>query len=157
MVSLLLLLLPAGLVAAFTCLGYGLSTLVKARRRRAGRAMWLRGVAGLLGAVAVAVYTLGLLCLAGAVLDTEDGGAGSTPFPPCRVPGQPERATGVVDYSVDYVPVRFVCETEDGRYSADSVPGFVNPAAFGSGLAAAVCAGAAALGAGGRARRIPTG
>lgn len=52
----------------------------------------------------------------------------------------------VVDYRVDHVPVRFVCELQDGTDdAAESVPDHVNPAVLGCGLAAAVCAGAAAL------------
>lgn len=50
----------------------------------------------------------------------------------------------VVDYTVSYVPLGFVCETTGGGgYDSGSVPGYVNPAALGFGLAgvAAVAAG----------------
>lgn len=108
--------------------------------------MWLRSLAAILGAVAAALYTWGLLHVAGAVIDAEDGGADSSPLRPCRTPGQWERALHVVDYTVDYVPLRFVCETKGGgSYAAESVPGYVNPGVLGSVLAAAGCAGAAAL------------
>jgi hypothetical protein len=59
---------------------------------------------------------------------------------------------------VDYLPLRFVCETGDGgRYATDAVPGHVNPSVFGFALAAAVCAGAAALESERRAGRAPAG
>ncbi|WP_328927622.1 hypothetical protein OG429_25745 [Streptomyces sp. NBC_00190] len=146
MALLLLLLIPAGLVAAFGLFGYGLVTLGRTGRRRTGRPVWKRGLAALLAGVAAAFYTWGLLYVAGAVVDAEDGGTDSSPLRPCRTPGQWERALTVVDYTVDYVPLRFVCETTGGgRYAAESVPGYINPAALGFALAAAVCAGAAAL------------
>ncbi|WP_406270431.1 hypothetical protein OHT93_18665 [Streptomyces sp. NBC_00191] len=146
MVMLLLLFIPVGLVAAFAFVGYGFGSLGRAGHRRAGREVWLRSLAAILGAVAAALYTWGLLHVAGAVLDAEDGGADASPLRPCRTPGQWERALRVVDYTVDYVPLRFVCETKGGgSYAAESVPGYVNPAVLGSVLAAAACAGAAAL------------
>ncbi|MFG2980690.1 hypothetical protein ACGFYQ_05445 [Streptomyces sp. NPDC048258] len=146
MALLLLLLVPAGLVAGLGLLGYGFVTLGRVGRRRTGDRVWHRGLAALLGAVAVAFYTWGLLHVAGAVVDAEDGGTDSSPLRPCRTPGQWERALTVVDYTVDYVPLRFVCETTGGgRYAAESVPGYVNPAVLGFALAAVVCAGAAAL------------
>ncbi|MGW1490559.1 hypothetical protein [Streptomyces sp. NPDC002402] len=146
MVMQLLLFIPVGLVAAFAFVGYGFGSLGRAGHRRAGREVWLRSLAAILGAVAAALYTWGLLHVAGAVLDAEDGGADSSPLRPCRTPGQWERALRVVDYTVDYVPLRFVCETKGGgSYAAESVPGYVNPAVLSSVLAAAACAGAAAL------------
>ncbi|MFF8192280.1 hypothetical protein ACF05L_15795 [Streptomyces bobili] len=43
-------------------------------------------------------------------------------------PGQEERASTVVDYTVSYVPLRFVCETSGGgSYASDTVPDYVNP------------------------------
>ncbi|MFE9636191.1 hypothetical protein [Streptomyces sp. NPDC006463] len=156
MALLLLLLIPAGLVAAFGFFGYGLVTLGRIGRRRTGPPVWQRGLAALLAGVAAAFYTWGLLHVAGAVVDAEDGGTDSSPLRPCRTPGQWERALTVVDYTVDYVPLRFVCETTGGgRYAAESVPGYVNPAVLGFALAAAVCAGAAAVGSERRAREDP--
>lgn len=146
MALLLLLLLPALPLLTLGLLGYGIAPL---RRRR-----WHRTLAALLGACAAGLYTWGLLHVAGAVLAAADGGAGSSPLLPCRSPGQEERASHVVDYTVDYVPLRFVCETTGGgSYAAESVPGYVNPAVLGFALAAAVCGGAGALGA---RRRTPT-
>jgi hypothetical protein len=154
MVLLLLLFIPAGLVTAFAFVGHGFATLGRFGLRRAGREVWFRCLASFLGAVAVALYTWGLLLVAGAVLEAEDGGTDSSPLRPCRTPGQWERALTVVDYTVDYVPLRFVCETTDGgSYVAESVPGYVNPAVLGFALAATGCAGAAAFEPERRARR----
>jgi len=97
----------------------------------------LRGLAVLAGTAAVAVYTWGLLHIAGAVLEAEDGGTGSAPLPPCR---SSEQAVHVVDYSVSYVPLSFVCELKDGGgYTAEVVPAYVNPVALGLALTAAGC------------------
>ncbi|MFF3460500.1 hypothetical protein ACFYXH_40730 [Streptomyces sp. NPDC002730] len=146
MALLLVLVIPAGLISFCTLVGYGLGTLGRVGLRRADRQRWLRSSAALLGAVAAALYTWGLLHVAGSVLDAEDGGTGSSPLRPCRTPGQWERALSVVDYTVDYLPLRFVCETKDGgTYAAESVPGYVNPAVLGFALATAVSLGAAAF------------
>ncbi|MFI0511998.1 hypothetical protein RKD19_005102 [Streptomyces canus] len=102
----------------------------------------LRGLAVSAGLVALAVYAWGLLHLAGAVLEAEDGGAGSAPLLPCRGNAQ---AVHVSDYSVGFLPLSFDCElTGGGSYSAGAIPGYVNPVALGSALAAAACAIAAA-------------
>ncbi|MEV6794396.1 hypothetical protein AB0M87_20940 [Streptomyces sp. NPDC051320] len=148
MVSLLLLLIPVGLIAAFGFTGYGFGTLGRIGPRQAGREVWFRCAAALLGAASVAVYTWGLLMLGLTVLDAEDQGPGSAPLPPCRAPGPWERTANVVGYTVDYLPLRFVCETKDGGSygAADAVPGYVGPAALGFALAAVACAGAAAFG-----------
>ncbi|MFB7178051.1 hypothetical protein ACFCYI_10140 [Streptomyces sp. NPDC056257] len=148
MALLLLLLVPAAPVVALGLLGYGIGTL--------GRRGWNRNVAALLGAVAAGFHAWGLLHVAGAVVEAEDGGASSSPLPPCRTPGPQERAAKVVDYSVDYVPLRFVCETTGGgSYAAESVPGYVNPTVAGLVLASAVCAVVPALVSGRRAARSP--
>ncbi|MDT0466906.1 hypothetical protein [Streptomyces gibsoniae] len=142
----LLLLIPAGLAVPFALAGHGLGTLGRVGLRGADRRTWIRGGATLLGGVAAALYTWGLLLIALAVRDADDGGTGSSPLRPCRTPGQWERALTVVDHTVDYVPLRFVCETKDGgRYAAESVPGYVNPAVLGFAPAAVGCAAAAAL------------
>ncbi|WP_171168621.1 hypothetical protein [Streptomyces sp. I05A-00742] len=142
----LLFLVPAGLIFVFALAGYGLGTLGQAGLRSADRGRWLRSGTAVLGAGAVALYTWGLLHVAVAVWDAEDHGAGSSPSPSCRTPGQEERASAVVGYGVDYLPLRFLCETTGGgSYDPESVPGYVNPAALGFALATAVCAGAAAL------------
>ncbi|MEU9082283.1 hypothetical protein [Streptomyces sp. NPDC048357] len=148
MALLLLLLIPATPVVALGLLGYGLGTLGRRGRHR--------NAAALLGAVAAGFYTWGLLHVAGAVVEAEDGGASSSPLLPCRTPGQEERAARVVDYSVDYLPLRFVCETTGGgSYAAESVPGHVNPAVAGLVLAAAGCAVVPALVSGRRTAKSP--
>ncbi|MYT06111.1 MULTISPECIES: hypothetical protein [Streptomyces] len=97
----------------------------------------LRGTAVLAGSGAVAVYVWGLLHLAGAFLEAEDGGTGSAPIPPCR---GDDRAVHVIDYSVSFTPLSFDCEmTGGGSYTADVIPAYVNPAAVGFALAAAGC------------------
>jgi hypothetical protein len=102
----------------------------------------LRGFATLAGLVALVMYTWGLLHLAGAILEAEDGGAGSAPIPPCR--GN-EQAVHVIDYSVSYFPLSFDCEMKGGgSYPAEVIPGYVNPVAVGSALAAVGCAIASA-------------
>lgn len=64
--------------------------------------------------------------------------------PPCRFSPQAEH---VVGYTVDYVPLRFVCETTDsGGFDAKSVPGYVNPVALGFALASVLCGAALAVG-----------
>ncbi|GGR88857.1 hypothetical protein GCM10010252_29650 [Streptomyces aureoverticillatus] len=139
MLFLLLLLALAGLIAVFGFVGYGCGTLGRVGLRRADRETWLRSCAALLCAAAVALYTLGLLGVAGAVMTAEDGGTDSAPIRSCRTPGWQERtaADGIVGYTVDYVPLRFLCETNDGgSYATGAVPGYVNPAAFGFALAA---------------------
>ncbi|MFJ8142164.1 hypothetical protein [Streptomyces sp. NPDC096013] len=96
--------------------------------------MVLRKLALAAGLAAFALYLWGLLCLLGAVVQAADGGADSSPVLPCRTtngeadgPADP-RAAHVVDYSVDFVPLRFVCElTGGGSYATDTVPGYVNP------------------------------
>ncbi|MFI0897283.1 hypothetical protein [Streptomyces sp. NPDC020983] len=144
-------LLPGCPIAALALAGYGLG---RHRLRQAGLQERLRSLAALLGAVAAAVCTVGLLCLTGAILETDDSGADSSPLLPCRVAGHPERAAHVTGYRVEYVPLRFVCETADGGgYRAAAVPGWVNPAAAGFALAAVVCACAAAVEGERRARR----
>ncbi|MFF9215716.1 hypothetical protein [Streptomyces viridosporus] len=104
----------------------------------------LRGTAALAGACALAVYAWGLLGVAGAWMEAEDGGTDSAPVRSCRTPGWLERSAAGVEitgYRVSVVPLGFVCETSDGgSYDNGDVPGYVNPAALGLALAAAVCA-----------------
>ncbi|MEU8779712.1 hypothetical protein [Streptomyces sp. NPDC048606] len=132
MVPLLLLLVPAALVGTCFLLGSAFTGFVRAGSRGGGRGTRPRALAALLGACAAGCYAWGLLHVAGAVLETEDGGAGSSPPAPCRIPGREARAETFVDYAVTYVPLRFVCETADGGgYVGDSLPAYVNPVAFG--------------------------
>ncbi|PPS83202.1 hypothetical protein [Streptomyces sp. MH60] len=104
----------------------------------------LHALAAFAGAAAVAAYAWGLLHVTGAVM-ASDGGAGSAPAPPCRMPGYEERALHVIDQSVSFLPLGFVCETTDGgEYTSDDVPGYVNPAT----AVLALTAVASAVGAG---------
>ncbi|RDG39042.1 hypothetical protein [Streptomyces corynorhini] len=146
MASLLLLLLPAGLITVFVLAGYGFGRLGRVGLRHADTTLWLRSASALLIAGAAAVYTWGLLHVAGAVVQAEDGGTNSSPMLPCR---SSARAESVIDYTVDYVPLQFVCLTSDaGRYDSRSVPGYVNPVALTLALAGVVVGSALALGSG---------
>ncbi|WP_405797378.1 hypothetical protein [Streptomyces sp. NBC_01506] len=140
----LLLFLVVGLIAVVGFVGYGLGGLGRVGLRHADTAVWLRSLTALLGGVAAALYTWGLIHVAGAVVEAEDGGTGSSPSPPCRSSPQ---AVHVIGYTVDYIPLRFVCETtESGGFDAKSVPGYVNPAALGFALASVLCGATLALG-----------
>lgn len=148
MVYLLLLFIPAGLIAAFALAGYGLRTLGGTGLRRADRAVWLRGLGALMGAATAALYVWGLLHVVGAVMDAEDGGTDSAPIRPCRTPGWQEwaRDPGITDYTVSYLPLRFVCETGDGgSYVTGHVPRYLNPAVASCALATVALAGFTAL------------
>ncbi|MEU3182931.1 hypothetical protein ABZ707_01765 [Streptomyces sp. NPDC006923] len=141
MAFLLLLFIPAGLILAFAFAGHGFGTLGRAGLRRADRRTRLRSLSAVLGAVAIALYTWGLLHVAGAVASAEDGGTDSAPIRSCRTPGWQERtmADMITDYTVNYLPLQFVCETNDGKsYATGAVPGYVNPAVLGLALAAVV-------------------
>jgi len=135
------------LCAALVLLVHGAVNLLRiGLGRTGGRVAWIRVLAVFLGAAAVGMYTWGLMAVAGAVAEAEDGGTDSSPLRPCRTPGQPHRAEKVVDYSLGLVPLRFTCERSDGgSYVADSVPDYVNPAVPGLTLATAACAGGAKL------------
>ncbi|MCF6524240.1 hypothetical protein [Streptomyces sp. JJ36] len=143
----------AGVAAVLGFLGYGIQTLVRHGVRRSGAVPVLRAGAAFAGAVATAVYLWGTLYVAGAVLEAEDGGAGSAPLPPCRIAGREEEVGHVIDYTVDFVPLRFFCETSDGGgYATHDVPGYVNPAAASLALTAASLAIAAGFASERRAR-----
>lgn len=143
-VALPLLILVAPIVA-LALTGYGLG---RAGAWRGGRQARLRTAAALLGAVAICVYALGMLCVALAVLDAEE-----SPLRPCG-PGHRVEMERVIDYSVDYLPLRFVCETTyGGDYTAEAVPGWVNPAAAVLALGAMSCVGTAVVEGERRARR----
>ncbi|MGW7438584.1 hypothetical protein [Streptomyces sp. NPDC054849] len=142
----LLLLVPAGLILPLVFAGRAVRVLARAGgSRRADSEAWLRTVGFAQVAIAVGVYAWGLLHVTGAVLSAEDGGTNSTPIPPCRTPGWEHRAEGIAGYRVQYVPLRFVCETDDVGDYTTSVPDLVNPVSFLLGLGAAVCFAVAAL------------
>ncbi|HLL37142.1 MAG TPA: hypothetical protein VK545_25370 [Streptomyces sp.] len=132
--SLLLLVVCAVAVVGF--LGYGGQTFAGGLRRQSLPEV-LRGGAAIAAAVAAGAYGWGLLGVSGAVMQAQDGGTGSAPVQACRTPGQ--QADGqVTGYHVDWVPLGFVCETSDGgSHGSGDVPAYVNPVAFGAGLAAA--------------------
>lgn len=140
------LLVPAGLILPFVFAGRAVRVPARAGGpRRADSEAWLRTAGFAQAAIAVGVYAWGLLHVTGAVLSAEDGGTNSIPIPPCRTPGWEHRAEAISGYRVEYVPLRFVCETDDvGDYST-SVPGRVNPVSFLLGLGAVVCFTVAAL------------
>ncbi|SCD69764.1 hypothetical protein GA0115239_10602 [Streptomyces sp. BpilaLS-43] len=141
----LLLLVPLGIIAVFALAGYGFGALGRVGVRQADRGLRFRCAAAVLGAGAVALYTWGLLHVGGAVLDAEDGGAGSSPMRSCRTADEAQWSRSV-GYRVDYFPLRFVCETSDGgSYTPDTVPGYIGPAVGAFALAAVVCGGAAAV------------
>jgi hypothetical protein len=138
----LLLLVPAALVVTVALARWGYAA-GRARLRRTGGRIWLWNIATILGAIAVFWYAVGLLAVGTAIVSAEDGGTDSSPLRPCRAPGQEERALHVIDYSVRFVPLRFVCVTKnEPDYPAESIPD-VNLPVLGFTLAAAACAGAA--------------
>lgn len=144
MFLLLLLVVVVAVVSAVGLTGHGASVLAARRARGAGAGPVLHALAAFAGAAAVAMYAWGLLHVTGAVMES-DGGAGSAPAPPCRMPGYETRALHVVDQSVSFLPLGFVCETTDGAdYTSDDVPGYVNPAT----AVLALTAVASAVGAG---------
>ncbi|MFB7617087.1 hypothetical protein [Kitasatospora sp. NPDC056181] len=150
----LLLIILAGPVIAFGLIGYGGTTLA---RRREGGARTVHGLAALAGAGAAAMYTWGALHVGMAVLDADDSGAGSAPIRPCRAAGN-EKAMEVVGYEVHYLPLDFVCHVPGGRdYTADTVPGYVTPAASALGLTAVALPLSTAFAAEFRARRSRNG
>lgn len=135
-------------VVAFALTGYGVGRLADRGVRHSGLPVMLRSLAALAGAVAAALYAFGLLGVIGAVMTAQDGGTDSAPPQSCRTAGwweRHQRGIEIVDYSVSYVPLGFVCETSDGgSYDNGDVPGYVNPALVGFGLAgvgAAIAAG----------------
>jgi len=73
----------------------------------------------------------------------QDGGTDSAPPQSCRTAGwweRHQRGVEIVDYSVSYLPLGFVCETSDGgSYDNGDVPGYLNPALLGFALAGAGC------------------
>jgi hypothetical protein len=140
----LLLVVLVAVVSAVGLTGHGAGVLAARRARGSGAGPVLHALAAFAGAAAVAAYAWGLLHVTGAVMES-GGGAGSAPAPPCRMPGHEERAARVIDQSVSFLPLGFVCETTDGAdYTSDDVPGYVNPAT----AVLALTAVASAVGAG---------
>lgn len=131
-------------ITAVALTGHGFGRLADRGLRRSGLPVILRGVAALTGAAAFALYAFGLLGVIGAIMTAQDGGTDSAPPQSCRTAGwweRHEQGIEIVDWSVSYVPLGFVCETSDGgSYDNGDVPGYVNPAALGLALTAAGCA-----------------
>jgi hypothetical protein len=139
----LLLAVVVAVVSAVGLTGHGASVLAARRARGPGPGPALHALAAFAGGAAVAAYAWGLLHVTGAVL-ASNGGAGSAPAPPCRMPGYEERALHVIDQSVSFLPLGFVCETTDGGdYTSDDVPGYVNSATAALALTAVASAVAA--------------
>ncbi|RAO09722.1 hypothetical protein ONO23_01237 [Micromonospora noduli] len=131
----LLLAALAGAVIATVLTVRGFRAMLR-NSERSGR---VRTAALLVGAGAVALYAWGLLHLGYAVMQAEDGGAGSAPVGPCRQAG-PQVASRVVDYDISFLPLHFECRLSGGgTYVTSSVPGYVNPGTAGLGLVAATC------------------
>ncbi|GAB2622812.1 hypothetical protein GCM10027168_63500 [Streptomyces capparidis] len=133
--ALLLLIILSGVITVFVLTGYGCSILSWHGRTPADAGVRLRGLACLVGAAAITVYVWGALHVAGAVVEAEDGGTGSVPFPTCVEAGGKDAAAQVDGYRIGYLPVRFVCAIDGGGYTA-AVPGYVNPVALGLAAAA---------------------
>ncbi|MFI9832010.1 hypothetical protein ACIHIX_30500 [Streptomyces sp. NPDC051913] len=138
-----LLFVVVAAVVAFALAGYGGGRIAERGVRRAELPTLLRGLGALAGAVAAALCAWGLLIVFGAVLTAEDGGTDSAPPQSCRTAGwweRHERGVEIVDYSVSYLPLGFVCETSDGgSYDNGDVPGYLNPALLGFALSGAGC------------------
>ncbi|MFE4823794.1 hypothetical protein ACFRFU_47015 [Streptomyces sp. NPDC056704] len=120
-----LLAVLVAVVSGVVFLGRGLASVW-----RGGLARSLRGLAYVVAAGAAVMYAWGMLYVAGAALEADDGGADSSPIRPCRT-GVQERDYWIDDYHVWWVPVRFVCHRSDGTTYDREVPGYVNPALAG--------------------------
>ncbi|MFH0518837.1 hypothetical protein ACHBTE_16900 [Streptomyces sp. M41] len=143
MFLLLLLFVVVAVIIAFALCGHGVGALSDRGIRHTGAPGVLRALAALAGAGACALYAWGLLGVAGAVMEAEDGGTDSSPAWACRTPGWAERhqrGIEIVDHGVSFLPLGFVCETSDGgSYDTGDVPSYVNPGVLGLALAAAGC------------------
>ncbi|MFC8344424.1 hypothetical protein [Streptomyces sp. NPDC057280] len=126
-------------VVAVALAGYGFGQLTE----RGEPPALLRALGALAGAVAAALCAWGLLIIVGAVVTAQDGGTDSAPPQSCRTAGwweRHQRGVEIVDYSVSYLPLGFVCETSGGgSYDNGDVPGYLNPALLGFALAGAGC------------------
>ncbi|MET8342831.1 hypothetical protein [Streptomyces microflavus] len=87
----------------------------------------LRGTAIFAAAVTVALYLFGLL-LVGVALSEAGSGADSTPMHQCRDAGDRRQNVQVDAAQVQFLPLRLLCRTPDGReFTSGVVPPWLNP------------------------------
>jgi hypothetical protein len=141
---LLFLITSSALFGVVGLIGYGFSNVARHGIRQLSTRVVLRSLAAFAAAAAGAAYLLGALYIVGAVLEAAEGGTDSAPIRPCRTPGWQDRDASIVGYGVDYLPIRFVCKTNDGGSYAIG-PGYINPAMLGLSLTAVVLAVSATL------------
>lgn len=123
-----LLLVGALLVGAVAAIFLAVRAPLVVRKDRVRQQRGWRRAGFLVGSGALVLYMWGLLHLLGAVMQAEDGGAGSSPLGPCREAGE-QIAGQVIGYDVSYLWLRFNCRLSDGgTYNTSTVPGYVNPA-----------------------------
>ncbi|MFE0098907.1 hypothetical protein [Streptomyces sp. NPDC059009] len=129
----LILIILAALVIVPTLAVYGFSTLARQGIRHSGTRVVLRGFAALAAGAAVAVYAWGVVQLA-LMVGPEQSSA-------CQDAVGGARAASIDRYEGSYLPLQLNCHVpDDGMYSADVIPGYVNPGALGLVLTAAVLA-----------------
>ncbi|MGH4029313.1 hypothetical protein ACQB60_10305 [Actinomycetota bacterium Odt1-20B] len=129
----LILIILAALVVVPTLAVYGFSTLARQGIRHSGMRVVLRGFAALAAGAAAAVYAWGVVQLA-VMVGPEQRNA-------CYDAVGATRAASIDHYEGSYIPLRLDCHVPgEGTYSADVIPGYVNPGALGFVLAAAVLA-----------------
>ncbi|MET8375666.1 hypothetical protein [Streptomyces microflavus] len=88
----------------------------------------LRGTAIFAAAVTVALYLFGLL-LVGIALSEAGSGADSTPMHQCRDAGDRPQNVQVDARQVQFLPLRVLCRTPDGReFTSGVIPPWLNPA-----------------------------
>lgn len=131
----LVLIILVGLIVAASLAVYGFSTMARHGVRRSGPATVFRSLATLAAAAAVAVYVWGAVHLV-LMDDTAITQA-------CREAVGKARAAGIDRYEASYIPLRLGCQVGGDEVYAVGVPGYVNPAALGFALTAAVLAASA--------------
>jgi hypothetical protein len=109
-----------GALLVLSLVGYVCSSAAQGRLGRGNRAPWARAGAALLAAAAICVYMWG----ASLVLFMEDVDKGRA----CEKAGAVQ-GREIAGYEADYLPLRFVCETHEGRRYDAVIPGYVTPVA----------------------------
>ncbi|APS20530.1 integral membrane protein [Streptomyces sp. Tue 6075] len=103
----------------------------------------LRGTAVFAAGVTVVLYLFGLI-LVGVALSEAGSGADSTPMHQCRDTGDRPQNVQVDARQVQFLPLRVLCRTPDGReFISGVVPSWLNPALAASFAATVVVAAAA--------------